>query len=50
MSKTQREWIPSAAAQLQRHYGDVTVTQKYQNFKKIGDSYVIAANKNITDN
>ena len=32
-----------ASAPLQRCYGVVTVFKKYQNFKKIGDGYVIAA-------
>ena len=34
MTKTQREWITPAAAPLQRSYGIVAVSQKYQNFKK----------------
>ena len=33
MSETQREWITPAAAPLQRSYGVVAVSQKYQNFK-----------------
>ena len=34
MSKTQREWITPTAAPLQRSYGVVAVSQKYQNLKK----------------
>ena len=34
MFKTQREWITPAAVPLQRFYGVVVVSQKYQNLKK----------------
>ena len=32
MSTTQREWTTSTAAPLQRSYGVVALSQKYQNF------------------
>ena len=43
MAKTQREWITPAVAPMQRSYGVVAVSMKYQNKKKIGNGYVIAA-------
>ena len=43
MSETQREWITPTAAPLQRSYGVVAISQKYQFFLKMGDGYVIAA-------
>ena len=42
MSKTQRKWITPAAAPMQRSYGVVAVSQKYQNFQN-WRRYVIAA-------
>ena len=35
MSKTQWEWITPAAEPLQRSYGVVAISQKYQNFKNL---------------
>ena len=49
MSKTQQEGITPAAGPLQRSYGVVAVSQKYQNLK-IGDGYVIAGTSLLVHN